>query len=706
MARKFISLGFLLLFSSGISAQQSAVNSIIGDSSWFAAKACWPDANDSEQERISTHLQYVHQRLSNANPKTHLKRKALLEALADYIKAGAFPLYFEYPAKRRPCFIDDAGTLCAVGHLIAVSKGRAEAERINRKYRFEYIVNMQDSALLEWQKESGFSLKELAMIQPNYGIERHMQPPYFLFQDPQTLLYGLKRRKDDRVIIPADFEILRHDPTLPFVFGKRNMTWDVFLPNGRILGIGYQKTSFIRNKQHFRMICSQAEITEAFNASGELVWQEEGCQFLWSWEHQIVVQDLNQQKRKVLNWNGHQISPWADSISPLPGNYNQFVAWKCENKNDARPFTVWDTLGNKLLPDSYAKIEAISGCFIAQKDENSALEVFLSNGKELELPGLRRYEKGIHSYGLILHFDSLSGVLNSQNGEWLLEPEYNKVFATNSHYHFLSANGQGKADAAGNIIIPPEYESIIHLSRHHILRKNGKMELRDYNGKVILPLAYDSLGILMDDPRYNNLRQLYFSQDGDRFRIHNQEGEIMPEHEYRGFDRLNPNIVLLHKDGKKILAQYYNGEIILYPHLPIDYARPLNAWYFAYGLNGKEGVLVCPPAVQPSAEHFGKAIFDTVLQANYRDAGRYLVRKENLWGVYDKRGDSLLIPCLFDDFYPKDRTSHSGWIYFKKDSAWQGYFYSSPKLQNLMPEGEAKIEALWREENEELKKGR
>lgn len=706
MAAKYKLLGLILLICGGIAAQQSSVNAVIRDSSWYFTNGDWPNETDSEQERISTHLSHVHAILSNRPGEPHSQRSFLLKALGDYIQAGEFPRYFNHPSKRRPCFIDDAGTLCAVGHLIAVSAGQAEAERINKILRFEYLQNMKDSALFEWQKQSGFSLKELAMIQPAYDFDEGMRVPYFLFQDHETLLYGLKRRKDDRIIIPADFEILRYDPTLPFVFGKRNTSWDVFLPDGRILGIGYQKTGFIRNKQHYRMICSQSELTEAFNARGEVVWQEKDCQFLWSWEHQIVVQDLNQQKRKVLNWNGQQITPWADSISPLPGNYNQFVAWKCETKNAARPFTVWDTIGNKLLPESYAKIEAISSCFIAQKEEDSALEVFLSNGKELELEGLRRYEKGHHNYGLILHFDSLSGVLNSHTGEWLLEPKYSKVFASSRRYHFSSENGQGQADPAGNIIIPPEYESILSLSNHYILRKNGKMELRDYNGQVILPLAYDSLGILMEDPRYNNLRQLYFSQDGDRFRIHNQEGDIIPEHDYEGFDRLNRNSVLLHKDGKKILAQYYSGELVLYPNLPIDYARPLNAWYFAYGLNGKEGVLVCPPAVQPLAEHFGKAIFDTVLEANYRDAGRFLVRKDASWGLFDKAGDSLLFPCVFDEFYPKDRTMHSGWIYFKKGDIWQGYFYSSPKLQSLMPEGQAKIEALWREENEEIKKGR
>ena len=253
----------VLLFLLSLQLSAQGINAIIGDSSWYDQHHRWPNSGDSEQMRISTHLTYVLNQLRAEEdyPGDSLARAQNLAALEAYIQMGEFPRVFSYPAKRRPCFIDDEGRLCAVGYLIAESAGLEEAERINRLFRFHFLLDMEDSALVTWQQKSGLSLRELAMIQPSYGWER--QSVYALFQDPKNHHYGLKRNSDDKVIIKARYELLRHDPSLPFVFGLRKGKWYLYLQDGtKISSKGYQKLQFLRRNFNYRMLAQDEDMTQ------------------------------------------------------------------------------------------------------------------------------------------------------------------------------------------------------------------------------------------------------------------------------------------------------------------------------------------------------------------------------------------------------------------------------------------------------------
>src|SRR5690349_14977575 len=85
---------------------------------------------DPEAERIRRHLDAVVAQLRAADhdldDATLARRDALIDALEVYAATGAFPKNHVYPG-RRPVFIDPHGTLCAVGHLVAVSAGRDAA---------------------------------------------------------------------------------------------------------------------------------------------------------------------------------------------------------------------------------------------------------------------------------------------------------------------------------------------------------------------------------------------------------------------------------------------------------------------------------------------------------------------------------------------------------------------------------------------------
>jgi hypothetical protein len=83
--------------------------------------------------------------------------------------------------ERKPCFIDKTGNICAVGYLIEMTVGRAVSEKINAKYQYDYVMNMNEEFIDSWMHEYGLTKLECAMIQPTYGItptENYITPSF------------------------------------------------------------------------------------------------------------------------------------------------------------------------------------------------------------------------------------------------------------------------------------------------------------------------------------------------------------------------------------------------------------------------------------------------------------------------------------------------------------------------------------------------
>ena len=149
------------------------VNAVLGDASYIARFGHRPGPGASETVRLRTHLAYVEQ-LLRARPTDHLTpeqrtaRARHLDRLHDYWTRGRFPRNYAPESGRRPTFIDREGRLCAVGYLIAQSAGRAVAARINAAYKHAHVPDIDAPALAEWAEAAGFTIRELAMIQPAY----------------------------------------------------------------------------------------------------------------------------------------------------------------------------------------------------------------------------------------------------------------------------------------------------------------------------------------------------------------------------------------------------------------------------------------------------------------------------------------------------------------------------------------------------------
>lgn len=124
--------------------------------------------------------------VAHLSPNQRARRAELIEVLHDYRQAGVFPHNhdgvgrtrpvhvtgaFPDDPHRTPVFVDEHGTHCAVGYLLAVDGQDALVERIVAGGNLRFVHEIDDPALLAWAHASGFSRDELARIQPSYDWE-------------------------------------------------------------------------------------------------------------------------------------------------------------------------------------------------------------------------------------------------------------------------------------------------------------------------------------------------------------------------------------------------------------------------------------------------------------------------------------------------------------------------------------------------------
>ncbi|RRA98549.1 hypothetical protein [Larkinella rosea] len=172
-----IAIGTLLAFA-GLRFNQlyfsTTVNPLIGDESFVKKFGHKPDALTDDHLRVRTHLEYV-EALLRKRPTDEMsgnqqkKRFFLLDKLREYRLRGVFPKNEAYTDERKPCFIDKDGAICAVGYLVEKTAGREVAEKINTRYQYATIFEIDDQNLLDWIDQSGLTREECQLIQPSYS---------------------------------------------------------------------------------------------------------------------------------------------------------------------------------------------------------------------------------------------------------------------------------------------------------------------------------------------------------------------------------------------------------------------------------------------------------------------------------------------------------------------------------------------------------
>jgi hypothetical protein len=160
----------------------------------------------SQQDWIALHLQLVSNILLEKNC-THLSknqltnRKQLLHRLQNYADAKTFPIN-NYSATKTPVFIDVIGTHCAVGYLMQQSNAEHLAQTINATQQFAYIKDITTNGVQQWANTNGFSLDELAWIQPTYAAST---PFYSVDSGVNGTVNCLLKIDDNTVLLGGSF---------------------------------------------------------------------------------------------------------------------------------------------------------------------------------------------------------------------------------------------------------------------------------------------------------------------------------------------------------------------------------------------------------------------------------------------------------------------------------------------------------------------
>ncbi len=126
----------------------------------------------SYNEWIAAHLMLVEKTLkarnvSKLSASQKENRFKLLQELNGYWKAGVFPVN-DYVAYKTPVFIDRKKTHCAVGYLMQQSGAESLAQKIDATQKFAYIHEIKADSVKAWAETNGFTIDELAWIQPAY----------------------------------------------------------------------------------------------------------------------------------------------------------------------------------------------------------------------------------------------------------------------------------------------------------------------------------------------------------------------------------------------------------------------------------------------------------------------------------------------------------------------------------------------------------
>jgi len=133
----------------------------------------------TDNERIRFHLLSVIGILKSKVRNQHtlsqtINRNRLLDVLVGYADRMNFPVN-KYHTQRQPYFIDENDNFCAVGFMLKASGYESVAREIQRAQNYDYVAEIKHPELFDWAWQHGFSLEELAWIQPSYWVQNTFQ---------------------------------------------------------------------------------------------------------------------------------------------------------------------------------------------------------------------------------------------------------------------------------------------------------------------------------------------------------------------------------------------------------------------------------------------------------------------------------------------------------------------------------------------------
>ena len=226
--------------------------------------------NLNKKELIHLNLPLVENQLrKNYDKSLSVQQKKntshCLDLLHNYWKNGVFPQN-TFHSKRTPYFIDIYGTYCAVGYLIKETGFDEVAKKINNENNYGYLRDLavQYREIGLWAKEYGFSIDELAWIQPLYGVLTCL--PYTNFSSSYDTIIKLPCISDGYIQVPDPSTWCAQLPVTATICSYQYFTQQDSLPSGSYTITVTDANNIIKNfyielKDSLRIVMHQELIT-------------------------------------------------------------------------------------------------------------------------------------------------------------------------------------------------------------------------------------------------------------------------------------------------------------------------------------------------------------------------------------------------------------------------------------------------------------
>lgn len=654
------------------SDRQTTINAVLGDESWNELRPNQTISEASETERITTHLQYVIGLLKKETdqlvPEQLQNRRHCLQLLSTYIEDGRFPKNRAYPGQRRPCFID-GDRICAVGYLVAKTAGMPEAQRVNQRYQYEYVHNMKDEGLNRWAKKWGFSLRELAMIQPTYDFE--YPTPKFevdLYFDEKTNKIGLQS-KDGNKITSARFDavsplmmsskvaIAQVNAKFGLIDAKGewqlNPTYDIITERGMFLG-GFQTPHLMAYKD--KKITLLNHLGKAIN--GEPLDRVSHA------KDNYFVGERNG-KWGVLYYDGKTIIPFHfKSIEP----YLYVASFAVEGENGHGLFARW---GDTLIPPVYDELKFVKKYWFATKDGESQL--FDTYGKPSSLKGINEcypYARGYSDHNILCKKKGQYGVVGP-NHTWLIKPEYDTIKRHGAYHAVYKGSQLGLCDKEGKLVIPTLYESIEQRGYCFMVSNQGKKGLLNREFKVVIPTEYDSLLHVGYTKEGTTNYHCFAAQSGNGWQLMDDLGTLLLEEELDDVRRLNSAYFLAKKNGDAFLGDYSQRKVQLHPTPQFGSLEQLYGEYICYEKYGKYGLLSVNGAhTNEPYTYVTTATYQEPLKNTQMINGYILAKSKNKYGVIDRHAN-IVVPFNYLEYrIVPTAIFNAQFIYLRTNEGW------------------------------------
>ena len=414
MKFKILSLAFCVSISSAFAATKFetmfAVNKQIIyqklPQNWYTEQVSIP------ADPIAYHLKEVEAHLRANIPSSipfslYKKRAQLLNILQAYQESRAFPenIHLNF---RTPIFIDEFNHYCAVGWLMHNTGAESLARKIQATQNMAYLKNIQVEGLEHWIANSGFTVDELAWIQPGYPPPASVTP---LLGGVNGTVYAIEPSNFGTVYAAGSFNSAHSTPAnnvAEYLPGFAGYLWTN-------VGEGFNGPVFALDKIENDLIAGGS-----FTASGSTPMFGVGRFIDGNWE--TLGNGLNGIVHDFEWFNGSLYAVGQFNKPETNTPFCNFARWNG---------TSWESLGGTINGPVYkayndgdrlllgGSFSSVSGVTVSNIVAFDGID-FEAIGTGLTMPvrAIERFNNEILVGGNLFHNNQLCGIMHLQGDAW------------------------------------------------------------------------------------------------------------------------------------------------------------------------------------------------------------------------------------------------------------------------------------------------